>query len=188
MIALRDVEPKDRDMIRNWRNMPEVAEFMYTDHQISDEEHRLWFERVQSDQSCRYWIITFDDNDVGVANICEIDTENSRCYWGFYIASPSVRGKGVGAFVEYSILKHVLEVLKLNRLCGEVLSFNTSVLRVHEKFGFKQEGVFREHVVKGGVPHDVVGIALLRREWQELKPGIEGRLRARGLLLTGPNE
>ncbi len=182
MIALRDVEQIARDMIRKWRNMPEVAKFMNTDHQISNEEHRLWFERIQSDQSCRYWIITCDDKDVGVANIYDIDTENSRCYWGSYIASPSDRGKGVGAVVRYSIFKHVFEVLKLNRLCAEVLSFNTLVLRMHEKYGLKQEGVFREHVVKGGVPHDVVCTALLRREWQELKPGIEGWLRARGLL------
>ena len=182
MILLRDVEQKDRDTIREWRNMSEVAKFMFNDHQISDEEHRRWFERIQSDQSCKHWIIVYDDRDVGSASIYDIDTKNSRCYWGSYIANPNDRGKGVGAIVRYSVFKHVFEVLELNKICAEVMSFNTTVLSTHEKIGLQREGVLREHVVKGGVPHDVVCTALLRREWQELKPGIEGWLRARGLI------
>jgi UDP-4-amino-4,6-dideoxy-N-acetyl-beta-L-altrosamine N-acetyltransferase len=155
---------------------------MFTDHHISREEHLRWFEHIQSDPSCRHWIITCDDRDVGSTNIYGIDLKNSRCFWGSYIADPDDRGKGIGAAARYRVFKYVFEELELNKICAEVMVFNTRVLKAHERFGLKREGVLREHVVKGGVPHDVVCTALLRQEWHELKPAFERWLDERGLL------
>jgi UDP-4-amino-4,6-dideoxy-N-acetyl-beta-L-altrosamine N-acetyltransferase len=182
MNGLRDIQASDKDMLRRWRNLPEVANYMFTDHEISAEEHERWFHSIFGDPTSRYWIITSDDEDVGVANICGIDPQNRRCFWGFYLSSPNVRGKGVGAYVEYFVLRYVFEELGLNRLCGEVLATNDKVVQMHKGFGFKQEGYYRQHVLKGGKPLDVVAIAMLREEWQAQKPEIEERLRRKGLL------
>jgi len=182
MIELRDVRETDREQLMAWRNLPEVSAYMYTDHQISVEEHNAWFDRAMKDPTRRYWIIVCDAEDVGLANVIDIDEKNSRCYWAFYISSPNVRGKGVGSFVEYSVLKYVFEDLKLNKLCCEVLGFNETVVNMHQRFGFKQEGILREHVVKSDGKHDVVCLGLLRDEWDEVKPGIEARLTGKGLL------
>lgn len=182
MIALRAMAPMDKEMVRQWRNLPEVSRYMYTGHEISAEEHERWFQGVLAAPHCRYWIITCDGEDVGVANITAIDPRHRRCYWAFYLASPSVRGKGVGSFVEYWMLRHVFDDLNLNKLCCEVLSFNEAVINMHKSFGFREEGLFREHVVKEGQAVDVVCLAMLQREWQAAKPGIEERLRAKGLL------
>ena len=48
MITMRDVEHKDKEMIRNQRNLPEVAKYMYTDHFITLEEHEKWFQQQQN--------------------------------------------------------------------------------------------------------------------------------------------
>lgn len=185
MVGLRPLEPSDSDQLHRWRNLPEVARYMYTDHYITAEEHHRWFDKVLKDSSCRYWIIVCDGNDVGVANVVDIDEWNSRCYWAFYVASKDVRGKGIGSFVEYSILRFVFEELRLNKLCGQVLAFNENVLKMHESFGFKREGLLREHVKKGEEFCDVVEIGMLRSEWVRLAPTIERRLRQRGLLPSG---
>ena len=99
MTSLRDVRPDDMEMIRQWRNLPKVADYMFTDHVIGPEEHAAWFSRVLKDPTCKYWIIVCDGEDVGVANLYEIDPVNRRCYWAFYVASPNVRGKKVGSHV-----------------------------------------------------------------------------------------
>ena len=182
MHTLRGVRPEDKDMIRQWRNLSEVARYMYTDHHITPEEHERWFQRILRDPTCRYWIIVCDRQDVGLVNIYDLDQRNKRCYWAFYIASPDVRGKGVGSFVEYSILRYVFDEIGLNKLCCEVLAFNEVVTNMHKRFGFKQEGRFREHVVKNGVPTDIVCLAMLRREWESLRPDFESRLQKKGLL------
>jgi UDP-4-amino-4,6-dideoxy-N-acetyl-beta-L-altrosamine N-acetyltransferase len=182
MITLRDIQPEDKDKIRQWRNLPEVSKYMYTDHYITPEEHERWFRWILEDPTCRYWIIVCDGQDVGLVNIYSLDQRNRRCYWAFYVASPDVRGKGVGSFVEYSVLHYVFDELRLNKLCCEVLASNEAVTNMHKGFGFRQEGLFREHVVKSGVPTDIVCLAMLRHEWESLKPDIEGRLRQKGLL------
>lgn len=182
MIGLRPVRPEDKEMIRTWRNLPEVARYMYTDHHITTEEHEKWFRGLSRDPSRRYWIITLDGEDVGLVNLYNITPEFKRAHWAFYLASPSVRGKGVGSFVEYSVMKHVFEEMGFNKLCCEVLGFNEAVVRMHESFGFVQEGHFREHVMKGADPMDVVAMAILRGEWQAKRPEIEERLATKGLL------
>lgn len=155
---------------------------MYTDHQITPEEHERWFQKILTDPTRHYWIIVCDGQDVGLVNTYNLDQRNLRCYWAFYVASLDVREKGVGSFIEYSILHYVFDELKLNKLCCEVLTSNKAVTNMHKSFGFQQEGLFREHVVKGGVPVDIVCLAILRREWEILKPDIENRLRQKGLL------
>jgi UDP-4-amino-4,6-dideoxy-N-acetyl-beta-L-altrosamine N-acetyltransferase len=182
MIELRDITPADKETIRQWRNLPEVGKYMYTDHQISPEEHEIWFQRAIKNPANRYWIIVCDGEDVGLVNIYALDERNRRCYWAFYIASADVRGKGVGTFVEYSVIQYVFGVLGLNKLCCEVLGFNEAVVNMHKRFGFRQEGLYRKHIYKGGKYHDVVSLALLHADWEDKKLEIEEKLRGKGLL------
>ena len=182
MIKLRDLRLRDKEMIRQWRNLPEVAKYMYTNHQITQDEHEKWFQRILDDASSRYWIIECDAQDVGLVNVYHLDKKNLRCYWAFYVSSPDVRGKGVGSFVEYSILNYVFEELNLNKLCCEVLMDNEAVINMHKSFGFVQEGIFREHVIKGEKHANIVSLSMLRCEWKALKSKIAKRLMKKGLL------
>lgn len=182
MNNLRDICPDDKDVIFKWRNLPDVAKYMYTDHTITLAEHESWFDRVIQDETNHYWIIQCDGEDVGLANIYDLDKTNERCSWAFYIASPNVRGKGVGSYVEYTILEYVFSTLNLNKLCCEVLGFNEAVINMHKKFGFQQEGLFREHRWKGGVAMDIVCLAILREEWSDVKLQIAEKLRRRNII------
>jgi len=182
MIALRDLRPDDEPVILRWRNLPDVARYMYSDHQITPEEHGKWFSSIPDDPKRRYWVIVCDGEDVGLINLYDIDVANSRCFWGFYLASPSMRGKGVGSFAWHSVLRHVFDDLGLNKLCSEVLGFNEQGIKLHARFGFQQEGLFRQHVVKDGEPMDVVRLAILREEWERAREEIEARLRRQGVL------
>ena len=42
-VNLRDVTDADRDRLRDWRNQPDVARWMYTDAVIGPEDHARWF-------------------------------------------------------------------------------------------------------------------------------------------------
>ena len=100
-IRLRDVREDDRERLLAWRNSPDVAAFMYSDHKISQHEHDHWFDVVRHDARRRYWIIEVDGEPVGLANLADIDMTHRRCAWAYYLASPKVRGLGVGSFVEF---------------------------------------------------------------------------------------
>lgn len=60
--------------------------------------------------------------------------------------------------------------MNLNKLRCEVFVHNDKVINMHEKFGFRREAYYREHCIKGNEKLDVVGLAILKKEWQQLKP------------------
>lgn len=179
-VTLRDAGPADRDRLLDWRNQPDVARWMYTDHVISPAEHDRWFTAALADPSRRYWIIELDGEPVGLANLSDISRANRKCAWAYYLASPSVRGKGVGAFVEFWVIEHVFGTLGLDKLCCEVLVENEAVWKIHESFGFQREALYRHHVWKAGRPLDVVGLGLLAQDWAKVRAESVERLRAKG--------
>jgi UDP-4-amino-4,6-dideoxy-N-acetyl-beta-L-altrosamine N-acetyltransferase len=179
-VDLRPLGAEDRDRVLGWRNSPDVRAYMYTDHLISPEEHARWFAGIPGDAARQYWIIEMDGAPVGLANLYDIDRRNQRCAWAYYLADPSVRGLGLGSYVEYWMLEYVFEGLKLAKLWCEVLASNEPVWRLHETFGFVVEARFRGHVIKDGARADVLGLGLLAPDWRARRPAMAERLKARG--------
>lgn len=182
-ILLRGLGEDDRDRILTWRNSPEVAAYMYSDHAISRAEHDRWFDGLAGDDRRQYWIIEVDGEPVGLANLADIDQTHRRCAWAYYLASPSVRGLGVGSFVEFQVIEHVFGVLKLDKLWCEVLASNEAVWKLHMLHGFEREALFRGHVIKNGQRVDVVGLGLLAPDWAARRDDMTARLRGRGFAI-----
>lgn len=179
-VHLRPVVTTDSPRLLDWRNRPAVAAYMYTDHQISVEEHARWFASALAVADRRYWIIELDGAPVGLANLAGIDRTRRRCEWAYYLAEPSVRGRGVGAAVEFAVIDHVFGVLKLHKLWCEVLVENEAVWKLHESFGFTREALYRDHVWKAGRFQDVVGLGLLEADWARVRGACAERLAQRG--------
>jgi len=166
LIKLRE---EHLETVRRWRMMPEVTKYMYTDPQISSEDQRKWFEKISKDSSRIYWVISFDDKDVGVINLYDIDMHNKRAFWAYYLGDITFRGKGIGKNLECNIYDFCFDILNLNKLCCEVLAFNEKVIVLHQKFGSKIEDVFKQHIFKNGKYYDVVRMAILKEEWNKIK-------------------
>ena len=179
-IILRDLIAADRARIHAWRNSPDVAAYMYTDHPISAAEHDRWFDGLAGDPRRRYWVIEVDGAPVGLANLGNIDPAAGRCDWAYYLASPAVRGLGVGSFVEFWMIDYVFSTLGLRKLWCEVLLSNEAVWGLHLLHGFQREALYRAHVIKHGAPADVVGLGLLAEDWRARRPLMLERLRAKG--------
>lgn len=183
-VELRPLTAADSARLLRWRNSPEVAAYMYTDHQISPEEHARWFAGIEGDARRAYWIIEMDGAPVGLANLYDIDRRNGRCAWAYYLAEPQVRGKGVGSFVEYLMIETVFGEFGLHKLWCEVLASNEAVWKLHESFGFRQEARLRDHVVKNGELQDVLGLGLLAADWAYSRSAARERLAAKGYVLA----
>jgi len=177
-ISLSSLNKEDLELVRNWRNSPEVAKYMYTDNYITQQQQQDWFNKINSDSSKQYWIIKYDNKKVGVASLTDINTLFSSCYWAFYLGDSSIRGAGIGSKVEYNILEYVFEELQLNKLRCEVLAINNKVVQMHEKFGFRREAFYRQHFKKNEAFHDVIGLAILNRDWKFIRPMIKQKIYA----------
>lgn len=171
-IELIGIEESDLEMIRSWRNSEEVSRYMYSSDLITEEQQKNWYRKVQSDKTCRYWMIVYEGEKVGVASVNEINLIQENCSWTFYLKAQAVRGAGIGSKVEFHILRYVFEELKMHKLRGEIFEFNDKVIKLHERFGFRREAFFRDHAKKDGKYHNIVAIGMLQSEWQQLKPAL----------------
>ena len=96
-VALKPLAEADRDRLLAWRNLPEIARWMYSDHVIGADEHARWFAGALADPGRRYWIITVDGEPVGLANLYDIDRQLGRAAWAYYLADPGVRERASAA-------------------------------------------------------------------------------------------
>ena len=179
-VELRPVGAGDKDRLLVWRNSPEVSAYMYTDHQITPEEHERWFAGIEGDARRAYWIIEMDGAPVGLANLYDIDRRQRRCAWAYYLAEPAVRGRGIGGCVEYLMIEKVFGEYGLTKLWCEVLASNVSVRKLHEAFGFQVEARLCGHAVRAHKRVDVLGLGLLAADWRAKRAAMADRLRARG--------
>ncbi|HEX5379980.1 MAG TPA: UDP-4-amino-4,6-dideoxy-N-acetyl-beta-L-altrosamine N-acetyltransferase [Phenylobacterium sp.] len=180
---LRPATQADAARMLDWRNQPQVARWMYSDHLITPQEHARFMATALTDPARRYWIVELDGAPVGLAGLVDISAQNRKATLVHYLADPATRGRGLGAFVEVWLLDQTFRELGLNKLCCEVMFENERAWRMHEGFGFTREAFYRAHVWKAGRPCDVVGLAILADEWAALRPASVERLRARGFAI-----
>lgn len=179
-IQLKPLEESDLEMVRLWRNSPEVAQYMYSDNEITPEQQSAWFQKIKDDSTSIYWIIKYDEKPLGLASLTGISQLFKSCYWAFYLGDTTVRGGGIGSKIEYNVLEHVFNELKLNKLRCEVFTFNDKVISMHEKFGFRREAYYRQHVKKNGKWQDVVGLALLNEDWDIYRESLRKKIYREG--------
>lgn len=171
---LRSVNSEELILMLSWRNAPSVRMNMYTQHEIGLDEHLAWWERIQGRTDQKYFMYDFQDTPLGIVAFNGIDQNSKNSEWAFY-ASPDAL-KGTGSRMEYLALDYAFNTMKLHKLTCEVLEYNSSVIRLHEKFGFKVEGIFREHYHLNDKFFDIYRMGILSSEWSERRNQMLGKL------------
>ena len=157
----------DLATVLSWRNSDTIRKSMYTDHIITREEHRAWFDRISADTRLRHLIFEYRDRPVGVVNCADIGGQS--CLWGFYIGV-SDAPRGCGSAMGFFALEHIFEHCGFHRVFGEVFAFNRDSLRFHKRLGFVEDNILPHHAEKDGKYVDVMRLILTAEDWQKIKP------------------
>ena len=162
------------DLILEWRNDPNVRRNMYSNHLITKEEHIAWFNSLQNDPSCQYFVFCRLGVPRGVIYFTNLEPFPHQAMWGFYGAPLAPKGNGV--LMELDALEFAFKTLKLPKLNCEVLSTNKHVINLHSKAGFETEGLFRDYHFDGEHYVSVVRMGMLRTQWPSAKKILEARI------------
>ncbi len=154
---------QDLEQVLAWRNHENVRRFMYTQHEISLEEHTQWFERASVDANRHLLVFEVDAVSLGFINIHQI-APGGVADWGFYVA-PDVP-KGTGRQLGQAALRYAFTQARFHKLCGQALAYNERSIKFHLNQGFQQEGILRDQYFDGQRHHDVVCFGLIAAEWQ----------------------
>ncbi|MRI34297.1 UDP-4-amino-4,6-dideoxy-N-acetyl-beta-L-altrosamine N-acetyltransferase [Endozoicomonas sp. OPT23] len=172
--TIREIQPDEVELMLAWRNAPSVRQNMYTNHVITLAEHLKWWESTKQNNKSQYFMFESNGQPYGIIGFTGIDRLNRCTSWAFYAAPGSPRG--TGSKMEFQALEYAFNTLKLNKIFCEVLSFNAAVIKLHKKFGFVEEGVFRQQHLVDGIFTDVHRLGLLESEWAEQKSAVRSRL------------
>lgn len=153
----------DLEQVLTWRNHPNIRRYMYTQHEITLEEHRNWFEQASQDPHRHLLVFECDEKALGFVNFTQLDSGNVAD-WGFYIAPGAPKGGGLQ--LGRSALEYAFQKINLHKVCGQALAFNDRSISFHSRLGFQQEGILRDQNFDGERYHSVVCFGLLDHEWK----------------------
>ena len=133
--AVRTMSEDDLLTVLSWRNHPSVKRFMLTSTDISQEEHRSWFQRVSQDNTRAMLLYVKEDQSLGFVQFSGI-YDACGTEWGFYV-SPNAP-KGTGFALGQAAIRFAFTQLAVDKIIGNVMEHNVASLRFHEKLGFAQ--------------------------------------------------
>ncbi|MFC4700526.1 UDP-4-amino-4,6-dideoxy-N-acetyl-beta-L-altrosamine N-acetyltransferase [Glaciecola siphonariae] len=149
---LSGFSPLKKDLLEqvwHWRNKEDVRRNMHNSSLITWDEHLQWFERLQQDNTRRFFIFYQNNRPIGVLNFHQRGP--SQLEWGCYLGETKV-WPGSGLLLEIAALDYASTVKHIDTLYAEVLSFNTGVLKMHKLFEYTPlpdiEASSQEHTIK----------------------------------------
>lgn len=160
---IRPMVRADLERVLAWRNHPDVRRYMYTQHEITLDEHQCWFERTLPDPKKHLLIFEENHQPLGFVNFNEAG-QGGIVDWGFYAAPDAP--KGSGRQLGRAALNHAFSQLKFHKVCGQALAYNQRSIQFHQSLGFEQEGILRDQHFDGERYHHVICFGLLSHEWQ----------------------
>lgn len=166
--TLRRMTNQDLGMVLSWRNSKVVRRYMFNRHEIQPDEHEKWFASASRDET--KVLLLFECNGLpqgfmGFNNV----VKSGVAEWGFYLAPEA--GHGMGHNLGRVALNFAFNELNLHKVYGNVIADNGRSIRFHNRLGFLQEGILREHYFDGDCHRDVVCFGMLCNEWNPKDQG-----------------
>jgi UDP-4-amino-4,6-dideoxy-N-acetyl-beta-L-altrosamine N-acetyltransferase len=171
---LRKMREADLVMVRDWRNREDVRKFMYTQHEISMKEHQNWWNNMSKRTDNVQLIFEYKGQACAVVSFSELSQNNKNASWAFYLGDSAKRG--IGSLVEFEALEYAFNILNLHKLKCEVLALNDTVIKMHKKYGFKEEGYFIDEYLYDFDFIDIYRLATFNADWQKTKKIISTKL------------
>ena len=160
--SIRPLGQSDLSTILAWRNHPSIRQFMFTQHEITLEEHMAWFQKADRDSMRNLLIVEEMQQPIGYVQFSQVG-KDGVANWGFYVAPDSP--KGTGRKLGATALNHAFGVLNLHKVCGQAIEHNSASIGFHQALSFRQEGILREQQCIDGTRHNIIFFGLLAREW-----------------------
>ena len=188
-VFIRRAEREDLDIVVEWMEDPDFQLFLYGDvtrsqRQIREQNVGLWGAR----RVIRWRGVSTDtESEKGWAGgpwfCCRtVSWRNRSCSLDVYIGQKNLRKGIVIGLAFYRIMEYCFDELNLHRVSAYIYSFNSPSWRIMERSNAKRELTLKDHVVRNGELHDMYCYGLLRREFNELRDSLEGRMDGKSLL------
>jgi RimJ/RimL family protein N-acetyltransferase len=120
-----------------------------------------------------YAIVEPDGRAVGLAALMSIRPEMRVIEVGNVLLSPRLQRTALATEAQYLVARYAFETLGYRRYEWKCDSLNAPSRRAALRFGFRYEGIFRDHMIIKGRSRDTAWFAMLAAEWPARKAAFE---------------
>ena len=169
-LLLRKLTPEDyRVIFSNYKNA-EIKKLLGAN---SDEDLAFEYEKYKKGYtSYRTTILSFQLVDkasnviIGKCGYHNWYSEHMRAEIGYHLSEESFKRKGLMTEALTPIIDYGFNQMNLNRIEALIGPNNAASLQLIGKFGFKQEGLLKQHYLRDNVFEDSIVFALLKDEYK----------------------
>jgi len=134
--SLRAIEFDDIQLLRYWRNLDHVRNCMVMTNYIERDGQRKWFEGLNRD-SAKYFIFSFDMQDVGCVNLTKINVTEKTFEGGVFCGDTNFLNHWVNIWACIKIYNYAFFELDLETSFATILKDNTPALNLNRSLGYK---------------------------------------------------
>lgn len=134
-IKLREATMDDLECTYRWATDPEVRKHSFNQTQITEEEHRLWFQsKIESDSTEYFILVDSLNNDLGSVRI-DIDRDGNGII--SYLIDPYFHGRKLGKTILTLLEDYITrQKIGIKKLMGYVLETNIPSVKIFESLGY----------------------------------------------------
>ena len=114
-IELRRITKKDIELIRTWRNHPEIRTTMGYQKKIGEKEQERWFASVDNKLNY-YFLILIKDEPVGVINCKEVNEKDKYGEGGIFIWDEQYRSTPYPVFASLVLMDFIFNELQFGNM------------------------------------------------------------------------
>ncbi|QJD85202.1 UDP-4-amino-4,6-dideoxy-N-acetyl-beta-L-altrosamine N-acetyltransferase [Cohnella herbarum] len=164
MIEFVKLQECHLEQVLGWRTKAAVTQYMYNDIEYNLENQIKWYETISQSNSEKYWVISIKGLLVGLISLNGIDQKNKRTSWGYYIGDEQY---GIyGGIIPPYLYNYIFYELNFNKITAEVMEGNENIMKIHKLHGYRDVGVYQQHVFKYQRFHDVYVMELTKSQWE----------------------
>lgn len=134
-ITLRRLTEDKIEMVRNWRNDPKIQKFMDFKDYITPDMQLSWFKKIDNENNY-YFIILWQNKEVGLINVKDIDFINKTGETGIFIYDDDCLDSDVALRASLCRDDFIWDVLKLEKLYIHIMKDNIRAIKYNLLRGF----------------------------------------------------
>ena len=134
-ITLERMEAHHAELVRQWRNDPKIAKFMFYKGEITSVMQSEWFSSIDNEQNF-FFLIHYNNSPAGLINISSIDWENKTAYTGLFIYDDKFLSSDVPVMASLAMLDIFFLLFDLQLVYAKVKGNNSVAHQYNSSLGF----------------------------------------------------
>lgn len=171
IVGLRAIERSDLELLRDWRNFPDLRRNFREVRELNMVSQEKWFEKLNNSTIAdfMFMIVRLKDNiALGAGGLLYTNWIIRSSDFSFYIGHEGkyIDQDGYAEEATRLLLDFGFKNLNLNKIWMELYEFDDKKIQFFTKtFGFTKDGLLRENCFEDGKYHNSLILSLLKKEY-----------------------